>query len=109
MINKRPRAIRRYCSEIEKIENYDLALADMENMWDCHHRLEIGKNGEVMSRNDLIEHGLYYHRPPEELIFLLRSEHSRLHTLGKTHSGETRRRIGEAKKSWWTKRKMVGK
>lgn len=76
----------------------------MEHTWDCHHRLEVGKNGEKVSRNDLIKHGLYYNRPPEELIFLTKSEHTRLHhigqktMLGKKRSEETRRKMSEAKK-----------
>lgn len=97
--------VKRYCcDDVSKIENYSLAITDMDNMWDCHHRMEIGDNGERISRKDLISHELYYNRPTEELIFLTRSEHIRIHKignknmLGKTFSEETRRKISESKK-----------
>lgn len=90
--------VRRYCSEFEKIENYDLAVTDMENTWDCHHRLEIGPNGERISVNDLKKHGLYYHRPHSELIFLTHAEHRRLHKKGETHSEATKMKISAAMK-----------
>ena len=31
------------CITPELIENYDLAIADTNNMWICHHRLETHK------------------------------------------------------------------
>lgn len=95
------------CEDISKIENYDKALTDLDVKYDCHHRLEVGKNGEVISRQDLIKNGLYYHRPATELIFLTKREHSRLHykgkpinesKKGKPKSEETRRKMSEAKK-----------
>ena len=46
----------------------------------------------------MIVHGLYYHRPASELIFLTRDEHIKLHLKGKLRSEETRRKISEAKK-----------
>ena len=108
---------RRFCCEdISTIENYDKAITDQDRTWDCHHRLEIGNNGEVVSREGLIDHGLYYDRPSSELIFLTRSEHTRLHKtgkqylLGKHRSEECKRRISESRKgkhhSEETKRKM---
>lgn len=84
------------CDDVSKIENYSLAITDMEHTWDCHHRLEIGKNGESISRHDLISHGLYYHRPSSELIFLTKSEHLILHNNVRAFSEETRRKISEA-------------
>lgn len=110
MINKALKDLRRYCSEFEKIENYDKAMTDMEHTWDCHHRLEIGKNGERVSRQDLISHGLYYNRPADELVFLTQSEHRRLHHKGKTFSEETKRKMSEARRgrtlSQGTRRKL---
>lgn len=121
--------VRRYCSEFEKIENYDKAMTDMEHTWDCHHRLEIGQNGERISMGDLISHGLYYNRPASELIFLTHSEHQRLHHienqlseeirrkiseshkgkpgghLGHRHSEETRKKVSESLKEYWAKKK----
>ena len=46
--------VRRFCNgDISHIENYDKAITDMEHTWDCHHRLEIGQNGERISRDKL--------------------------------------------------------
>lgn len=112
---------RRFCCEdISTIENYDKAITDQDRTWDCHHRLETGNNGEEISREGLIDHGLYYNRPANDLIFLTRSEHTRLHKtgkkyllgkhLGKHRSEECKRRISESRKgkhhSEETKRKM---
>lgn len=68
--------------ELTKIENYDKAIADTTQVWDCHHRLEI-QNGKPVLKKDLIAQGLYYHRPAEELIFLTHREHIALHKTGK--------------------------
>lgn len=69
------------CKEdISKIENYQEAVNDKSQSWDCHHRTEIWWN---CSYQDLIDNECYYHRPAKELIFLTHSEHSKLHnTLG---------------------------
>ena len=97
MIDKK-RAIK-YCkNDISLIENYDQAIADMTQTWDCHHRRET-----IYSRSGLIEIGEYYNRPACELIFLTHSEHLRLHHLGKHPSEESRKKMSEAKKgkpSW---------
>ena len=92
MIDKK-RAIK-YCKDdISLIENYDQAIADTTQTWDCHHRRET-----IYSRSGLIEIGEYYNRPACELIFLTHSEHLRLHHLGKYHSEETRLKISESNK-----------
>ena len=89
--------LNQYCNEdISKIENYEKAVSDKENMWHCHHRLEIGSNGENVSLKDLKRNGLYYNRPASELIFLLASDHTRLHNIGKHFSAETKRKISES-------------
>lgn len=91
--------VKKFCNgDISSIENYDKAITDMDNMWDCHHRLEVGKNGERISMRDLISHGLYYHRPASELVFLTRQEHLRLHNKGKILSEETKRKLSESRK-----------
>ena len=91
MIDKK-RAIK-YCkNDISLIENYDKAIADKTQVWHCHHRRE-----SIYSRSGLIEIGEYYNRPACELIFLTKSEHMRLHNLGKSLSAETRKKISEAK------------
>lgn len=92
-----------YCITPELIENYDKAIADTTQPWDCHHRLEThNSDGERrlvdISKAELIALGMYYDRPPEELIFLTSVEHSLLHLKGKHHSEEHRRKISETMK-----------
>lgn len=73
-----------YCSEnISLIENYDKAISDKSQIWECHHRLEI-QGDKILSIQDLIDQDLYYNRPASELIFLLRSEHRKLHGINKS-------------------------
>lgn len=80
MIN---RNAKRYCNtDISLVENYDKAIASSE-MWDCHHKNEIILD---KSQDELKEMGLYWNRPPEELIFLSHSEHASLHSKGRTYS-----------------------
>ena len=69
------------CEDLSLIENYDKAIADTTQMWDCHHRGEVLPCGRF-SQDDLKKFGLYYKRPASELIFLTHSEHRRLHTKG---------------------------
>lgn len=75
-----------YCikEEIEYIENYDKAKLENFNGWIIHHRLEThNSDGEKrivnLTVNELKELGMYFNRPAKELIFLTRSEHSKLH------------------------------
>ena len=106
MINEK--GAKSYCKEdISLIENYDKAIADKTQVWHCHHRRET-----IFSKSDLIEIGEYYNRPACELIFLTKSEHTRLHKIGennpnfgkpawnkgKHHSEETCKKIAEAHK-----------
>ena len=70
-----------FCREdISLIENYDKAIADDTQTWHCHHRRET-----IFSRKDLIEIGEYYNRPACELIFVTKSEHTRLHKSGENN------------------------
>lgn len=110
MIRKSIKAI---CKTPELIENYDLAMADTEHVWECHHRLQTYKRNkktntwelrdEAISVQDLLAFGLYYDRPATELIFLTSSEHTRLHNLTKgcRHYDSTERseKISKATKS----------
>lgn len=89
--------IKRYCyDDISLIENYDKAIEDNTQIWDCHHKL-----GELNSKKYLLENNLYYNRPANELIFIPHSEHSRLHNLGKPsksgwhHTEESKQKIGK--------------
>lgn len=91
--------IKRYCcEEIYLIENYDMAIKDTAQVWVCHHKLEI-QNGISVSTKELKEKDLYWKRPANELIFLTRSEHTKLH--GKNMSKETRIKVSiKSKQSW---------
>ena len=72
---------KRYCSEdISLIENYYKAIADKERMWDIHHRCECDDEGKTLfTRKQLIEMNLYFKRPAEELIFVTRLMHKKMH------------------------------
>ena len=84
--------LKKYCSEYTKIENYDEAVKSPLK-YDLHHRLEID---EMQTRSDLKFLHLYYHRPPEELIFLEHGEHIQLHNANL--SEETRQILSKSKK-----------
>ena len=84
--------LEKYCKNYKNIENYEDAVRS-PLIYDLHHRLEIS---EMQSRSDLKFLHLYYHRPPEELIFLSHGEHIRLHNANR--SEETRQKISESKK-----------
>lgn len=82
------------------IENYELALADNFKGWICHHI-----NGEIKSREELVELGLYYDVPYYMLKFVTVKEHINLHKdvltgnfKGHHHTEEAKRKIGEAAK-----------
>lgn len=108
------RYINKFCNgDITKIENYEQALNDETQVWDCHHRLETHfsdgaerPSNAQLSIKELKALDMYFNRPPEELIFLTRSNHRRLHMLGKKfHAGtgqlcseETKRKISKANK-----------
>ena len=88
------RTIKKFCKDdISLIENYDKAIEDTTQTWHCHHRRET-----IFSRKDLIEIGEYYNRPAEELIFLTKTDHQRLHHLGKQHSEESCKKMSESRK-----------
>ena len=100
----------RYCKDYENIENYEAAKKCNFKGWDCHHRLETwNSDGERrlvdITKKELQALGMYYHRPPEELIFLTSREHTALHKkgkhnpfYGKKHSDETIRKLSLAHK-----------
>lgn len=73
-----------YCQTPELIENYEQAINDNTQIWVCHHRDEIRTlpSGMVVirSKEELIENGRYYNCPPNELIFLTASDHTKLHS-----------------------------
>ena len=83
MINKAQ--ARKYCCEdITKIENYDKAIADTTQVWHLHHRLELTPDGAFANTSDALKfYDQYYYRPANELIFLTRAEHRRIHNEDK--------------------------
>ena len=90
------------CEDLSKIENYDKAVADTTQVWVCHHRLEV--QGQFINSVELLKRcRMYWKRPANELIFLTRSNHTKLHSKGKpSHrkgkhlTEETRRKLSEA-------------
>ena len=82
-----------YCKDYENIENYDKALKDNFKGWEVHHRKEA-----EFSRKELIALGTYYNVSSEELIFLTKSEHNKLHKKGKHLSEEHKKKIRETLK-----------
>lgn len=98
------------CRTPELVENYDKAIADTAQTWQCHHRLETHNfDGERrlvdISSAELIALDMYFDRPPEELIFMTALDHKRLHNVGKEvcwkgkHlSEETKAKMSAAKK-----------
>lgn len=100
---------KQFCKNYQDIENYDKAKKDNFKGWDCHHRLETHtSDGERRLVDITVEElqalGMYFDRPPEELIFLPSSEHISLHKKGKTyfkgkrHTEEAKKKISEAQK-----------
>lgn len=89
--------IKYICDEYEQIENYEKAIADKENVWICHHRLELDGNGHRLNTmKELKAKGMYYHRPPEELIFLSYRDHFDLHM-----NEEHKKRLAKFQKDSW--------
>lgn len=85
--------IKYVCKNFEFIENYDKAINDTTQLYICHHRLETHtSDGErrlvELKCDELKALGMYYNRPPEELIFLTRNEHAYIHECGKHISEE---------------------
>lgn len=91
MINKDEQHLRKICAEYERVENYEEAVADNENIWIMHHR-----NGVRISKEELERLGLYYNRPPGEFMFLTKADHNRLHNVNARP--ETRKKLSDANK-----------
>lgn len=96
-----------YCKEdISLIKNYNKAISDNTQTWHCHHIDEINLHKKV---SELIEEGQYYKVPASKLIFLTKSDHSRIHSLAenncnynKSQSEETKQKV---RKTWKEKYK----
>lgn len=104
-----------FCKDFTKIENYEKAVADETNLWVIHHRLEThrwSKKQQKWIRRDedvptsvLKSLGLYYKRPPEELIFMTKTDHCSLHWKGKKrgpHSDEHKQKL----RAYWEHLKL---
>ena len=96
MINEKK--VKRFYKDYTKIENYEEAVKDTTQTWECHHIL-----GEILTRQQLQDHDFYYDVPPCMLKFVTGVEHRRLHQKGKqsprkgvTLSEEIRRKMSEA-------------
>ena len=67
--------------ELCKVQNYGVAREQGFYGWHLHHRMGyIRKDAEGMSRNELILNNLYYARPAEELLFVRKEDHVKLHS-----------------------------
>ena len=85
--------VKKFCKDYTKIENYEEAVNDPTQVWDCHHIL-----GEILTSEQLKDHDFYYDVPPCMLKFLTHAEHRRLHMKGKHLLDETRKKMSEARK-----------
>ena len=86
---------------LELVENYEQAISDKDRVWDLHHRKEIS---EGKTKKQLLEEDLYYKQPAEDLIFLTRSDHCKLHRPHHKkrhwhHTEEAKKKISEASSS----------
>lgn len=63
--------LKQYCKDYTSIPNYQEALNDTENLWECHHLLE-----EFYTKSELKELGKYFNVPANELVLCrTRKEH----------------------------------
>lgn len=78
---------KRYCLNVEQIENYDEAIKS-DKMYICHHKLEA-----FFTVNELKAMGKYYNRPARELVFLTYKEHRNWPHKGFNESDDTLRNL----------------
>ena len=77
------------CEDISLIENYQEAIADQTRMWDIHHRRECDSEGRTLfTCKQLIDMNLYLKRPANELIFVTRSMHKKIHREDQVKGGK---------------------
>lgn len=89
----------KYCKNFHLCSGYEKALKSRRNYF-LHHI-----QGEKISREELIENDSYYDCAPENLRWVTKSEHQKIHMTGKNNpnfgrifSDETRRKMSEARK-----------
>lgn len=98
---------KRMCTDYTKIKNYDKAIADNTQTWCVHHIYELKCPVRKFSMSELKAMGMYYHRPPKELIFMTASEHHKLHQninnsfKGKKHTEESRLKMSKNNKRFY--------
>lgn len=95
--------IKLFCEgDFTKIENFWVAYNDGTQMYEIHHRRETDDN---KSRKQLQEEELYFKRPPDELIFLTKAEHAKLHNSLIKHQNKmtAEERSLAAKKAYQTR------
>ena len=119
------KTIKAFCEDFTKIENYVEAIADTENTWDCHHRMEThsydGKNwvrrNKQLSKETLVAWGLYYNVKPDDLVFLRKSDHTRLHNKSwkkgfikrNPLDDATKKKISDSVRKTWKPRKTTAR
>ena len=93
---------KKFCKDYTKIENYEEAMNDTTQVWHCHQIL-----GEILTKQQLLDHDFYYNIPPCMLKFITETEHKSLHNKGEKnpmygkhqrHSEATRRKMSESHK-----------
>ena len=85
---------KKICREdITLIKNYEQAITDESQIWDCHHINEL-----TFTRQELIKQNMYYYRPANELVFLTRSEHKKLHLTVCAGADEYKQKLSESLK-----------
>lgn len=80
--------VKKFCKDYTQIENYDDAVSDTTQTWSCHHIL-----GEILTKQQLLDHDFYYDVPPCMLKFMTKAEHISLHKKGRSLSKEHRRKL----------------
>jgi hypothetical protein len=105
MITQNKWYLENYSTDITKVENYDIAI-NSDKKYELHHRLETHTSDGVLRTvalgiKELKALDMYFHRPPEELIFLTVSEHRKLHNIFKENPAkreDVRKKISESHK-----------
>ena len=67
------------CKTYWLIENYQEAVNDSTELWVVHHRREVQDGFCIWKAEELVNIGQYYHREPDELIFMKLSDHISMH------------------------------
>ena len=97
------------CEDISKIENYEQAVNDKTQTWQCHHKNGIDLK---LTRAELKSMGLYFNRPANELVFMTVSDHAKLHQNNLSEkqkqekSERSRKAITKVNKTYWKNRKQ---